>query len=415
MVLLLSFWVMMVWELDGFLTVKSGLPFNRLPLLVGLALLVMTAMRGHPKALYWPLTLFTVMHLFASVLATNSGLARDPLKYLIYIMVLFAASVTFLDTVPKMITVVKLYLLSFLWFGLQGLPNGGRVLWHSTLANEDTYGPLMVIALPIAFFMIRGTSVRNWRWAAIATFVVCLLGVVGSFARGAGLAGAAVLLFIILRSPNKIRSLGILIGAVIIALPLVNLVVPLDAYIAEMATAGSKDDTRMTLWRIAFSVFQESPLVGVGANNYGVVGALITSTEVTREMWGALYFRGVHNPFLQVLAEEGVVGIICFFTMIGSVFVWTERLQGEAVNAAWIERGGAGFDLRMIALGFQGAMIAYVCTGIFYNQLYIHWLWTLLTIPFVLLCLTQPAQGATPTPDVPIRGAPRGRQAGRRG
>jgi O-antigen ligase len=413
--LLLIFWFLMVWEVDSFLTVKSGLPFNRVVLLVGIVMLGMTAMRGHPKALYWPLTLFTAMHMVASVLATNSGLARGPFKYLLYIMVLFAASVTFLDTIPKAITVIKLYMLSFLWFGIQGLPNGGRVTWHSTLGNEDTYGPLMVIALPIAFFLIRGTTVRNWKWAAIVTFVVCLLGVVGSFARGAGLAGAAVLLFIILRSPNKLRSLGILIGAVIVALPLVNLVVPLDAYIAEMSTAGQKDDTRMTLWRIAFSVFNESPIVGVGANNYGVVGALITSTEVTREMWGALYYRGVHNPFLQVLAEEGIVGLICFFTMIGSVFIWTERLRTDAVNAAWIERGGGGFDLRMIALGIQGAMIAYVFTGIFYNQLYIHWLWTLVTIPFVLLCLTQPTAAAASPASVPTRRPSRGRLAGRRG
>ena len=393
-----AFWVLMIFEVDWFLYEMTGAPLYRLPMLVVpvLALLVIFN-RNDKRLVYWPLILFVLLHLGASVFAENAGYARGAFKFMLYMTILLASSVTFLDTPSKMISVLKLYLLSFAWFGVQGIP-GGRVVWHPLIANEDSYGPLMVISISFSYYFALATSSRRWRWIARGIFFLSVLGLMVSFARGAALAGTSVLLYLVMRSPHKFRTIAGLTIAAALLLSVAAMIFPLDSYIAEIQSSSEGDLVRETLWRLAWNVFQQSPVYGVGAANFGIIAAKITDFDSIRGVWSdpaQLYNMGVHNAYFQILVEEGIIGIMLWIVMIFGFFRRTMHIEAAGKIVPWRGPGGDTLDMRMISRGLEGAMIGYLASGFFYNQLYIHWFWSLVTIAYVLGGLASPSEQAT--------------------
>jgi O-antigen ligase len=103
-----------------------------------------------------------------------------------------------------------------------------------------------------------------------------------------------------------------------------------------------------------------------------------------------LYMLWVHNATLQILAEEGVIGVTVWIVMIAGFFLRMRRIQSKDAMIKWKSLGGEGLDLRAIARGLEGAMIGFLATSIFYNQLYVHWFWSLITIGYVLAGIVSP-------------------------
>jgi O-antigen ligase len=388
--LLHVFWVLMVFELDQFLAVKTGLPFYVLPTLLAPVLFFHTLSYGRRRALYWPIMLFLAMHLGAALLAPNAGLARPPFKFIAYMTLLLASTASFVDSPRRMTYLLKLYLLSFAWYAVQGVIHG-KVPWHHLLSNEDSFGPLMVIAMPFAFFFAQATSSKRWRWVALGVFALSILGLITSFARGAGLAGAVALCYIFLFSSNKIRTIAYLIGAAVVAVPIAGALLPLDAYVKEIKSSAGGDEGRMIIWNMAWRVFKTNPVIGVGAGNNGVVAQRIATPEEAEAMWSGYYFLAVHNTPIEILSEEGLVGLVIWGTMIVGFFRWNARLRRKDARENWAGCGGAELDLREVSRGLDGSMLGYLTSSLFYNQLYIHWFWSLLTISYALHLLVRPA------------------------
>jgi O-antigen ligase len=396
--LVYALWVLTVFEFEWFVSMTIGGPFYRIPTLIAPVLAIAVLMRHVRPALYWPLMLFVFLHVGASVLAENAGYSRIALRFLLFMVLLLAGSVTFLDTPAKAIKVLKFYLLGFAWYGVQGIPSG-LVFWHPLMANEDSYGPLMVIGMAFSYFFGLAVSSRRWKWIARGIFLLGVLGVMASFARGAALAAGAVLLYILVRSPGRLRAIGGVALAAIVLVPIALATLPVSDFIAEIQTVSEGDEVRTVLWGVAWNVFKQSPIVGVGAGNFGVVGSMITPLEDVRTIVGdpsQLYHWAVHNAHMQILAEEGLVGILLWLGMIVGFFRRIRRLRREDAAQRWRAAGGTGVDLRTVALGLEGAMVGYLCSSPFYNQLYIHWFWSLLALAVTLTVVTaEPAVDST--------------------
>jgi len=70
---------------------------------------------------------------------------------------------------------------------------------------------------------------------------------------------------------------------------------------------------RIPLMELAFRIIKANPILGVGANNFTVVMYDYISAELAG-MW--LYI--VHNKYLLVWAETGIIGIIVFLWFLFS-------------------------------------------------------------------------------------------------
>jgi O-antigen ligase len=86
-------------------------------------------------------------------------------------------------------------------------------------------------------------------------------------------------------------------------------------------------NSRFLFWGIALEAFKQSPLVGVGADNY------ISAYKPARENYSARDARNklleinedvlaerAHNEYLQILSELGIVGAIFFAWLLGGIF-----------------------------------------------------------------------------------------------
>jgi O-antigen ligase len=413
------FAVILIWDIDVFLYSMTGAPFYRVPLLIAAFLAVRVSMAWQKQAVHWPLVVFTVMHVFASVFAENSGMARSPAKFLLYVCLFFAGTVIYADSARKATTLLQILLLSTIWFGVQGLGNG-RVNWHPLMSNEDSYGPLMVIMLPLAYFYSVATESARWRWISRLAFLIALAGAVISFAKGAALAAGLVLLYMLFRSPRRGRFIGMLALAVAAALTIATFATfteagtglikgfSIDRYLAELGSSKEGDDTRTGLWMAAVTVFRYSPLFGVGAGNFGVVANVVAYEEVRKLDIPGVYMITVHNPHFQILAEEGLIGMVCWFLILWSIHRWIRQIRAPGAQEEWQRRGGGPLNLRLVSYGLEGMLLAFLGTSIFYNQLYIHWIWSLMTISFLFAIRSTPA-GVTPDTGrrarTPLRGS----------
>ena len=102
---------------------------------------------------------------------------------------------------------LKLYLGAFVFYGLVGITNRGLVPFHVLLNNEDAFGPFMAMGVPLIFCASQAGPGRR---RFLLTTLLCVAGVVSSFARGAFLSLCAALFYLwpstLARSPLRSRG-----------------------------------------------------------------------------------------------------------------------------------------------------------------------------------------------------------------
>lgn len=143
--------------------------------------------------------------------------------------------------------------------------------------------------------------------------ITCLLlaacgagGLVLSGSRGAIVAFVAGLLVLLLRSKKVLRSMAI---AVSIAICL-WLIIPWDGTMFER-TEESSYQSRMVLWAGAFTAFVQHPVAGIGSTNLAPTMSDYSDRELAHG----------HNVYLQILAENGVIGFVLFFAPL-AYLIW---------------------------------------------------------------------------------------------
>lgn len=395
-------WALIVFEPDRFLAAIVGGPWYRLPAVLGPVLLLFLILTRGRRVVYWPLAAFVLLHAIAVVYAENRGFIFVHVKLLLYMVVTSMAALGVADAPSRVVTLMKMYLLGFAWYGVQGIPYG-LVWWHHELANEDSFGPLMGIGFGYAYYFALATRSRAWRATAYTTAAVCCFGVVASFARGAVLSFVVVLFVVWLRSPNKLRAIAGGAAAALVTLVAINVIYPQGQFWSEMETIseGNKAGTgmvRWVMWSMALDLWKQNPILGIGAGNFGPVAAMSFENDPTRTAFAdvaTLWGQALHSSYIQILCEQGIVGALLFGGMTLGIFRRGRRLRTAAAVAAWRRRGGR-FDLRCASLAIEMGIIGFLCNGLFYNQLYVHWYWTLLSLSLALnrsLGGLRPAKG----------------------
>jgi O-antigen ligase len=335
------------------------------------------------------------------------------LKFFIGQAALVAGIVSVADSPTRLTPFLRVaFAGQFAWFLVFGLPSG-LVWWHPDLSNYDAFGPLMCIGAGMAFFYGMSTDHRWWRLAGFALALLCVLGVVASFARGAVLSLVAVVGWAWFRAPNKKQTtLALVAGlAAVVAGALLfsgekrggNDDSP-TGFLEEMSTLseGTDDGTasdRLILWSTAVRVWKEHPYIGSGMGGFGPAAiGIFRPGEIGGEYADniqKLYDRAIHNTYLQMLSETGLVGTTLYLLIIVDFVRRNRRLQRPEARARWAARGGTG-DIRALAWGLEAGMVGYVASNMFYNQLYEPWLAMLVGINAALVaCVSADAPVTT--------------------
>lgn len=388
------FWVLLFFEPEIFLSNVIGGPWYRIPTLLLPVLIYLSTQVGFDRVQYWPFSVFMVMHAVAAVFAGNRGYSMIAFKALLPFYFMMTATLTTFRKPEQYEKVLRLFMWSFVWYAAFGIP-GGRVTWHPNLDNEDTYGPLMGIAFALFYYVGLGTPNPRRKWFAYGICLIGLVGIVSSFARGAVIAAGAIALVIWLRSPAKVATAAGGIVALLIFVAASFVVSPDGAFWTEMASigegaSGGTGQARWVMWQMAIDVFWTSPIWGVGSGNFGVKASEILTIDWSRPMYthpSQMYNQALHSVYFQILSEEGIIGCYLWGYMCWDFHRRIFRLCSKSASEVWKAKGGT-VDLRCIALGLEAAMIGFHVNGVFYNQIYVHWFWTLLTSALLLTQMT---------------------------
>lgn len=185
---------------------------------------------------------------------------------------------------------------------------GPQVSGSNQIASAFIWG------LPIAYFKMLSESGRK-RLLCLACLILLLIGVIYTESRQAFLALVFYtgVIFITVKGRRKGLVLGLMLMLGVAVLPLIP-----DEYWERMETISAyKSDAsssgRLETWAIALDVFYDYPLLGVGADNFYLIAHRYARI--------GQHIRVTHNTFMQILSEEGVVGISLFVSLIAYTLI----------------------------------------------------------------------------------------------
>lgn len=297
-----------------------------------------------------------------------SALTFDPystrwfIVQLIALFTYFAAALTFINT-PKRLRFIT-YAMIIFGFGLsifaivQGFVSPDKIFGSRTVANANPLGTyvnrhhfatlmVMIISLALGLLATRSIS-KEKRMLTLFAVVVMGIGLVLTSSRGGLLSFIAVLAFLFAlnsfyfrRNPAEdedediedddeeekfyqkfLRSRWILAGgiaALILFIFAGVLLVGGGESLARAVGFGGYTDNDLTngrahFWEIAWRVFFNNPILGVGLNAFGAA--------YTRfDTWGgALRVEQAHNEYLQILVEGGLFALLLVFAFIAMLY-----------------------------------------------------------------------------------------------
>lgn len=318
------------------------------------------------------LAIFTVVLVCSSVEAYQPALSFAQFNVYFLWLVAYALIVNIVTTERRMLLLMLAFVLYNLkmsqfamrsWvsigFAFRNSGTGGAPGWFQ---NSGEFGAEMCVFFPIVACLALGLRPYLKRWKFLVLLGIAgsaLVGMVASSSRGALMGGAAVLLFLLVRSRHKVRGLV----AVAVVGTVVALAIPAEQ--VQRLSASGTDGTsisRLTYWKHGIEMTNSHPWFGIGYANW---------IPYYQDHFG---YQGreevAHNTFIQAASEMGYSGLLALLLLIGCTFMLNSRTRSRAVRA-----GTAGRLTYFLANGLDGALIGFLVSGFFMSVLYYPYLW----------------------------------------
>lgn len=270
--------------------------------------------------------------------------ARADLYLVLAALVVYGLTVTILSSASKRLILICALLamavcyvfagLAQFWRGenFMGVPplHGFEVTQRASglYRNPDHLSGLLEV------LGIFGLSITCWsrlpKWAKVATgylTLICYVGVALTGSRGGYLSVVVSLLvfatlsFMMLRSAEKqvLRKYAA-IGLIVVAAVLLGggaLMLQDSSLRKRVAQVVTPDSTRFDLWRASIEQWKLQPVFGTGSASYRFYGRQFRAERMQADP------VVVHNDYLHLLCEYGLVGVAAF-----GIFIWAHLRQG---------------------------------------------------------------------------------------
>jgi O-antigen ligase len=406
------------WVVLGFFSRTSALeavPNKLLLLLVGSWLLLLAGRRAKARDMFshgrvliaWTLA-FLVWTLITLAWAPSPSAAERPVKELLYAAL---GLVLIIGTVSErrhvrwvMAAFVAGAALSVLW----GVAKGG--LSSSGAANEvanidgrfqggagdpNYLAALLVPALIFAGGLAIRRSFTQRGLLALATAILAV-GLAATQSRG-GLIAAGVCAVVALAIWRGRR------GAILGLIGLAGLVVAVFFVANPVAWAriqsANQGSGRVDIWTVAWRVVQNHPIGGVGVAQFPVVSPHYTLLPGALQYVNLIVEKHivVHNLYLQLWAETGIIGLLLFFGVVASSLASSWR-------AVQLFEAAGDREMSILSRATILAVIAMLTASFFLSNIEAGQFWILLALGPVLVAIA--ARGGSSSPEILTRPSP---------
>lgn len=371
MILRDPFWGAVVWNWLAFMNphrytweFAQSLRFS---LVIAAATLLSAVLHGTFKRIPWRTPVVLMVLLSIWVTTTTFLFSLNPSgayaewdrfsRIVLMLLVLLGAT----DTRRKLDWMIWVVVLSLGFFGFKGglftIAHGGIYTVGgpsgSFIAGNNELAFALVICLPLMRYLQLTVRDKRVRLGLGVLMALCGVSIIGSWSRGAFVAGAAMVFTLWLRSRRKL-----VLGAVMaLAIPFMLSIMP-QQYFDRMSTIQTYDEDssamgRINAWKFAWNLALDHPVFGGGARVFTQPLFLRYAPEPER-------VHDAHSIYFEMLAEQGFGGLALFLGMGLATFAGASRLMrmGRADPAIhWAYDLGAMSQVCIVGYAVGGAFL----------------------------------------------------------
>lgn len=228
---------------------------------------------------------------------------------------------------------------------------------------------LIPLGVMLSLFVRRGELMR--RWSMIALLGLALINLFFTVARGGYIAfGALVFVLVIFhfRYLFQLRLLaiatGILFFGAIVTTQFLNVQDIADGagdlfqHVGNLFTGASYVE-RVETFTTAMRAWREHPWIGMGTGSFGPYESAHPFV-IPADGW-----QIVNNEYLEILAENGIIGLLAMVSIFAIVIIRSVKAIVRARDA----------QLKMIMIGFLAAFVGILVQWNTFSTLYIVHIW----------------------------------------
>jgi probable O-glycosylation ligase (exosortase A-associated) len=348
-------------------------PFSQV---VAIATLVGFVVSRDPKRFPWsPVTVVWILFILwmnvSTLFALNPEAAAPEWERAMKIQLIAFVTLLVITTRERLYLLVWAIVLSLGFFGAKGglfsIATGGQYLVMgpraSFIAENNTLALALIMTLPLMWYLYLETSNRLLRWGLLGLIALTALSIVTSHSRGALLAGGAMVVFLWLKSPHKLRTALLLVALV----PAILMFMP-EKWFERMETIQTfQEDAsalgRINAWSFAYNVASDRPITGGGYN-------VFSPDLFKRYAPDPDDFHDAHSIYFEVLGEHGFVGLGLYLVLGFLAFRLGNRIiqiASDRPDLRWAKNQAAMLQASIMGYAVGGAFL-----GLAYFDLYYH-------------------------------------------
>jgi O-antigen ligase len=263
----------------------------------------------------------------------------------------------------------------------------GDVSRVGSLFGDPNYFAAVLVtgfALAVALNRARSLTVFGQAIAAVAA-ALCLVGILLSVSRGGLIALGVTLLSALCLAGRWRGRLAAATVLVALAATFYFFAFAPAADRARLTSSQGGGSGRTTIWKVGWREVQHHPIAGVGAGNFSDAGAryVIEPGLINHNATGyTAYFIDTptvaHNTYLEVLAEEGIIGVTIFLAIIALSLDCARR-------AALRFRAAGDEEMELLCYGLLCGVLGFLAASFFLSEEYSKQLYLLLAMGPALL------------------------------
>ena len=306
------------------------------------------------------------------------------MKEYLKIFTMFGVSVVLVRALGQ---IWALYLMSAVALGYIGYEvnylyfvNGYLGIYRNGYGGLDNNGAGLTLAMgvPLCWFAYEGVRHRC-RWLFLFLIPVLVHAVLMTYSRGAMLSLIVASPWVLLRSGRR-KQLGLIFLVMgVVGVPLMAGKEIRDRFVTiEHNEVDESANQRRAAWGAAWRMALDHPVTGVGLRN-----ANLFSRQYGADREG----RTIHSQYLQILADNGFVGLGLYVALYGATFLNLWRVRR-------LTRGREGSEARRaraLASGVECALVLFSVGSAFLSL-------EVVELPYLLVLLAAQLAGISGPP-----------------
>jgi probable O-glycosylation ligase (exosortase A-associated) len=232
------------------------------------------------------------------------------------------------------------------------------------LADNNALALTLIMILPLMRYLQMQSEIWWMRWGLAATMLVTVVAIIGTYSRGAVVAGVAMLFMLFWKSRKKF----LIAVAAVVALGFSFAMAP-EEWIERMETIQNyeQDESaqgRIEAWTFAYRLALDRPVLG---------GGFLVNED--RELFfqyvpDAAKERAFHSVYFEVLGEHGFVALGLFLVLLGVSYRiggWLKRHTRGRPELNWARDLGAMGQVSLVGYAAGGLFQSLAFFDLFYH------------------------------------------------